>query len=497
MQIRRFWARGYRSLRDVEIDNLGPFNVFYGPNGAGKSNVLAAIELFVDLLGQFSLSTATGREDSQTRSDVYRLANASSPHTKRDRCHLDNTGLLTVGAELVVDESSAAHANIPGWPDKLHSLVVEFTFDWARRDTNVTRLEANRSFDLLALNILTPDMVAQYDDRRTVNRALQPAEWILEQIGASELFPTSGKNRRLPIQHEVITRAYTLIGADRTPHPETPARSVQGAASSGRIGGGPLPGFLSRNSSDVAALLSAGKLKEGLLVASRHPDPNVRSRYRDLQALLQADPLNRPGFDITHDPASGEIDVVETKIIDGQPHDVPLDLVGLGLAQVYRIVAQCILAGTFAVGIEEPEAHLHAPTSGMKLRQVLSQLVESGPLTQLFIATHSNLFDLDPDGYFDVSHDAERGTIIERKPLPEIDRAHLYEPGPAKHALQQMLDYLEADTVVFRRPDGAPVSAGEMLDMLQRDDPVAKAFTDDIHGAALLSVQVTHEQAPS
>ncbi|GAB4542100.1 MAG: hypothetical protein Tsb0020_54700 [Haliangiales bacterium] len=223
----------------------------------------------------------------------------------------------------------------------------------------------------------------------------------------------------------------------------------------------------------------------------------MRRRYRDLQALLQAKPLNRPGFDITHDPASGEIDVVETKIIDGQPHDVPLDLVGLGLAQVYRIVAQCILAGTFAVGIEEPEAHLHAPTSGMKLRQVLSQLVESGPLSQLFIATHSNLFDLDPKGYFDVSHDAERGTVVERKPLSEIDRAHLYEPGPAKHALQQMLGYLEADTVVFRRPDGAPVSAGEMLAMLQRDDPIAKAFTDDIHGAALRSVRVKHKQAPS
>lgn len=87
--------------------------------------------------------------------------------------------------------------------------------------------------------------------------------------------------------------------------------------------------------------------------------------------------------------------------------------------------------------------------------------------------------------------------MVERKPLPELDHAHLYEPGPAKHALQQMLGYLDADTVVFRRPDGAPVTAEEMLDMLQRDDPVARAFTDDIHGAALRSVRVKHKQAPS
>ncbi|HLM76695.1 MAG TPA: AAA family ATPase, partial [Polyangiaceae bacterium] len=49
MRIESFWAKGYRSLRDVRLDNLGPFNVFYGPNGGGKSNFLEALASLFDL----------------------------------------------------------------------------------------------------------------------------------------------------------------------------------------------------------------------------------------------------------------------------------------------------------------------------------------------------------------------------------------------------------------------------------------------------------------
>src|SRR5271154_1060458 len=49
MRIESFWAKGFRSLRDVRLENLGAFNVFYGPNGSGKSNILAAIEAWLRL----------------------------------------------------------------------------------------------------------------------------------------------------------------------------------------------------------------------------------------------------------------------------------------------------------------------------------------------------------------------------------------------------------------------------------------------------------------
>lgn len=176
--------------------------------------------------------------------------------------------------------------------------------------------------------------------------------------------------------------------------------------------------------------------------------------------------------------------------------EVPLDLAGLGIAQIYSIVAQILLPGMRAVGIEEPEAHLHAPTSGLHLRELLERMVDEQFIDQLFIATHSNLFDLDETGYYDVSFDPERGTVVERKnDLIEIDQRHLYEPGPAKHALLGFLQYMEPDAVVFRTDDGAPVNVKEMLDMLQRDDPLALAFLRDVTGAAVRAVRVKSKKA--
>ncbi|KYF78390.1 hypothetical protein BE17_43395 [Sorangium cellulosum] len=117
------------------------------------------------------------------------------------------------------------------------------------------------------------------------------------------------------------------------------------------------------------------------------------------------------------------------------------------------------------------------------------RLVEEQHIDQLFIATHSNLFDLDPTGYYDVSLQ-DGCTVVERADLPRIDREHLYEPGPAKRALEHLLQYAPEDEVVFRRPDGAGVTAKEMLQLLQEDDAVALHFLQDIHGAAVRMVKV-------
>src|SRR5262245_10941694 len=50
MKIESFSARGYRSLRALDLTGLGPFNVFYGPNGGGKSNILAAMQAWLQLV---------------------------------------------------------------------------------------------------------------------------------------------------------------------------------------------------------------------------------------------------------------------------------------------------------------------------------------------------------------------------------------------------------------------------------------------------------------
>ncbi len=160
-----------------------------------------------------------------------------------------------------------------------------------------------------------------------------------------------------------------------------------------------------------------------------------------------------------------------------------LDLAGLGIAQIYWILGQAMLSGARIIGIEEPEAHLHAPTTGKHLRALLARLVDEKHIDQLFIATHSNLFDLDDKGFFDVR--LENGeTIVTRKPLDAIDE-HLYEPGPTRHALEELLAFAPANKVMFRRPDGSPVTASEMVKLLRDADPTALDYLRNLHAAAV------------
>ena len=108
----------------------------------------------------------------------------------------------------------------------------------------------------------------------------------------------------------------------------------------------------------------------------------------------------------------------------------------------------------------------------------------------MFVATHSNLFDLDPGGYYDVRFDAHAGTVVKRESdWATVDRDHLWEPGPGRHALMDVLRHSVPDTVVFRDRGGAPLTAAEMLASLQRDDDVAVSFLEDVHGAAVRAVR--------
>jgi hypothetical protein len=232
----------------------------------------------------------------------------------------------------------------------------------------------------------------------------------------------------------------------------------------------------------VSQLLRRGRLKQALFAASTSVEPRVRRRLRAFRELMEGPPLLRPSFDAVLDPDSGEYDIREPL----GNSDVSLDLVGLGIAQAYAIMAGVLLSDSDMVAIEEPEAHLHAPSLGLQVRQLLVRAVEEGHINQLFLATHSNLFDLDPTGYWDVSL-VNGETKVVRQPLDEIDRLHLFEPGPAKHQLQEMLRLYgdEHEKPVFRTGDGQALSAQEMLAALQNDDEVARAFLAALHAAAM------------
>lgn len=449
MQIASFWARGYRSLRDVRIDGLGPLNVFYGPNGGGKTNLLEAIRALFELVRVIMCEEGDPREPSASRADQ---ALREGVIRRRDLCAWDPGRTIVLGAHLL--DNAGARRVLRSGPLSFRELTLEVKLEWIFEHRPVLWISQIHSDEM--------DLGEYWGD---------DASWHLGDVDLD-------RNHLRALLVDVLpARAFGLIAADRQPRPELALPPPQGEDL-------------------VTWHLHAGRLKSALLAAQLSPNHETRRRLAALRGLLAGEPLCRPSFDLVQDPRTGEIDLREL-LPEPNPEgrDISIDLAGLGIAQMYAILAEAMLLGARAVGIEEPEAHLHAPTSGRALRQLLLRLVEEQHLDQLFVATHSNLFDLDPEGYFDVSL-KDGCTIVERAELTRIDREHLYEPGPAKHALARLLQYAPGDEAVFRRPDGAPVTAKEMLLLLQEDDDVAVRFLQDIHGAALRMIKVRSRKPP-
>jgi hypothetical protein len=444
MKITRFTAKGFRSLAAVELEGLGAFNVFYGRNGTGKSNILQAIRTLFSLLhllghqpSWFRLPAKVGNNPEAL--EAARIALAEGALQRRDLRVGDSFPRVVLGATLSapdVDETGRVDRSLTVGEMRYREIVLEVTFDMPSPGAPV-----------LWLSQMGLDG--------------QPLDKAIELAGGSVTKESFAK-----FLLRLAEGDFALVGAERGPHSEE-ARAPP-----------------DDEDNVVAWHLRAGRLKNALFVAQNSPDPAMRQRLKALRALLEGPPLHRPPFDVVQDPRTREVDVREP-LAGGS--DVSLDLAGLGIAQMYTMLASITLAGTRAVGIEEPEAHLHAPTSGRHLRALLGRVVAEGGIQQLFIATHSNLFDLDPGGYFEVTLEGG-ATRVTRRPLDRIDLEHLYEPGPAKHLLAEMLDYVEPGEVVFRTGEGAPVTALEMLDELRKDTDLAVSFLRSIHAAALETV---------
>ncbi|MBI4702715.1 MAG: AAA family ATPase [Deltaproteobacteria bacterium] len=460
-----FWARGYRSLRGVEIRDLKQYNVFYGPNGSGKSNVLAAMRTLLQLAQ--CAATAPHGGDGHGALEAAGRALESGYLRADELCMREPSRTLVLGAAF---RAGAPQCIEPLGLLKLSELSVEVTFDWALRDA--PRLEIS------GLRWLGPQHGAKGDLLRLwTDPWPEGTEVHIVLRGGRALGQQEFRRAIAHLLVDVLPRqAYHLIEADRMPGREPPNAATL-------LHGG--------RAFSMQDHLRRGWIAPGLLAASKDEEIGVRDSLEKLRKFLEGEPLRRPRFDPVEIGSTRAAQLRERlQAADGEPRDVPLDLAGLGVVQIYSILAQALLSGARCIGLEEPEAHLHAPTTGLQLRQLLQRLVAEQHVDQLFVATHSNLFDLDPMGYFDFSLDDSGCTLVQRRGLDVLDEQHLYEPGPAKHALQLLLQYLPAEEVVFRRPeDGAPVTAGAMLLLLESRDRKALDFLRDVTGAALRSVR--------
>lgn len=430
MKIKKFWANGYRSLHELTLGDLGPFNIFYGHNGSGKSNILAAIEV---LLG------------------CIRVINTNHPWqlNSLDRFRPEGQwGVAAAGAQVFKDGVLS-----PG----------DFSVHAPHRELSLGGIFEGDPGDHAALGLPFREILVEVEVSEVVP---EQRRMLLKRLSldGQETLDLYGKLPRGVVSMQALlarlTEDFSFVHADRVPRKEKgeDASSAQDT---------------------VRNLLRAGNLKRALFVASTSVNPGVRRRFRELRALVTGPPLNRPSFDVVHDPTSGAYDIREPL---GNA-DVSIDQIGLGLAQAYSILAGVLLGDADIAAIEEPEAHLHAPTLGREVRSLLERVVKGGTIQQLFIATHSNLFDLDPSGYWNVSM-KDGKTLVERRPLDDIDRLHLFEPGPAKHQLQVLLEQY-GEEIVFRSNQGKTLDATQMLIALQRGDEDALSFLESMHGAAL------------
>ena len=415
MRITKFWARGYRSLKDVTLDPIGPFAVFYGPNGSGKSNVLAAIDALhrcVGLVARDAYSVLLNvQRAGQTDARSHERSAADAALAERI-VSIDDRALPEMAPEIVLGATWTPHDSELkrlGWEG--HAITVEVTVDLYVTGSPrlfVSRVECDgvappRLFDVLP-------------------RGIDTAVEILRAVAGD----------------------FAMIDVVRE---------------------------------------GEGGVKRALFDASVSPERKTRDRFAHLRQFLLDPPLLRPQFEVVLDPATNSPDVRE-RFGDAE---VSIDRIGLGHRQVYAILTTILLQRGDMVAVEEPEAHLHAPTTGRAMRECLLRVVKNGIIDQLFVATHSNLFDLDPDGYWDVRIDeVTKSTQIARKPLQDLERDHFYEPGPMKRVLRVMLEQYRDDArVMFLARDGKKVTAADLIRHLDADDDLALEYVRGLYSAAM------------
>lgn len=450
MKITKFWAKDFRSLEDVTLDGLGDFNVFYGPNGSGKSNVLAGMRTLFELLSHLSRPTSSeriliGPEAAREGVAIQNGQSALAAGVLKPRdVRIGSRGRrIVLGARCeararggAVDTSLSVGHVIPG------SITLELVADASVPTAPV-----------LYLSLLEID-----DHPIGVDRGLTNTDEFHQRL--------------ILLLRQRLPAAFGAVDAVRG----TQLEVLQDAPA---------------GQNPIRYHLAQGRLKNALFYAKNSSDAATRARMRTLRKFLEGPPLHRPELDTVLDPATKVLDLRES-LGNG---DVSLDVAGLGIAQMYAILAGVVLLGSSVISVEEPEAHLYAPSGGRNLAALLRRTVEEGIVSQLFIATHSNLFDLDPNGYWDVSQQ-NGSTVVERRSSYDIDRRHLYEPGPAKHALEQALRSSRAEDVVFRRPTGEAISAQEMLELLRNnsDDEAVMGFLANLHNAALRVMRIEARQ---
>jgi energy-coupling factor transporter ATP-binding protein EcfA2 len=490
--IRRLSVRGYRSLREVDLDDLPPVVVLYGPNGSGKSNILHAVRFILraamepgDLPATAAGATTLSLPDVESRLDL-----------RADDFTVGATPEIRVSLEIEIGSRAIDIVRAPAGRtlSRLHlGCVVQMA------SASTVRVWFERADVDGALRLGPSDdpkergVRAQLDQIRAAHNQLEASRAVQQQqLATLEAQPPSAQveaqrhaarahiqqsTTQLKAHEERVKQLETSLGADallaERIHRVLLPRLLQ-VSEAYRVPGGPgdpqaalYRAFLSEDQLERAAAQRLGR---------RLGAVGLFGVARDEVALF---PVESQTY--------GERQIRFRHPVHGE---LPLRNLGTGEQQLVLLLGNRVITPYPIAHIEEPEAHLHTQLMGPFARGLRdSVLADGGPpdVDQLWMATHHHLFAIHEE-YLDVSLDDRGATRVERRKREAAAR-HFYEPGPYWDTLRALVQCgMSADTVVSRNAEGQPIRARDVLASIEGDRRLADEFVRAATKAFTLSL---------
>ncbi len=344
MKITDIHIKNFKSLKNIELNNLSTINLLIGKNNSGKSNVLQALNVFFN------------RVDNEGWLGDRNLIKKINGISDKDLWfNSDNREAIEIQVNFKVEisefKNELADIYIGSLESEEITIKIKLAYD---QSTNQTIFIVDflkwgpytfvEPFDLSTTNA---------PQNRINNKVMDGSELPTDPIGA-EINPNSFACKIL----ERINRHFWLIPAKR--------QIVKEKLSTGKISP-PL------NGENIQSLIQ--QLKNS-------PNPILRKKYTKFKEVINSLPFT-----------SGVMESVtrgEDTEINFDKEDISFSIFsqGTGIQEMLIFVTNLLLADNLFLAIEEPENHLHPEGQ----RFFLDFCSQQNNRNQLFFTTHTSNF---------------------------------------------------------------------------------------------------------
>ena len=491
--IRRLAISGFRSIRSLELRDIPDLVVLHGPNGAGKSNLLLAAQLVLR-------AAALAGELPVYRESASRLSLAEADKSlglRPDDFHFGAPPEIRVRLDVTLGTKAAEILAAPG-ESSLGCLKLELVVQQTRPGELFFWFPRADIDDTISLG-RDPDPERNRLRETLVSLREQEAE---HRAQMSVLEKSLAASAAKPAVHQTkkeieLARAAMVVRRESLRRTEAQARAIEKELGSEallaeRIRSTVLPQLL-QVSPAYRVPGGVGDPEAALFHSFISEDPLQRLATQRLgRRLAKARLFGVKGDAVALLPVDSATYGEKQVRFNHPTHgELPLRNLGSGEQQVVFMLAQRVITPFPIALLEEPEAHLH--TSLMEpFADVLTDSVEGEggvpDVDQLFVATHHHHFALALE-YFDVKG-VDGATQVERLPRAKAAR-HFWEPGPIWEALRQLAKSAKESAVVFRDADGQPVTAGQVLESIEKDpdQKLAKQYANAMTEAMVLAMR--------